>query len=168
MLDLSWDQEAEPKTNDAQLDKFESTLGIKIPGQLRQLWTRVSYRTPQRDGEDACYAILQNSSDGKVVESATFLGFSEPDLDDPAISWLKGKYQIKPGKVIAFAYNGNSSIFLNYDNDPTNSNPEVWNSDTEGDSLEESWYLIAPDVSSFLASLRTESEILELKSNLKN
>jgi len=168
MCNLSWDQAAEPKADDAQLNKCESTLGIRIPEQLRELWTRVSYRTPQRDGEDACYAVLQNSSDGKVVESATFLGFSEPDLDDPAISWLKGKYQIEPGKVIAFAYNGNSSIFLSYDNDPTNSNPEVWNTYTEGDSLEESWYFIAPDISSFFASLRTESEILEIKSNLKN
>jgi len=162
MHDLQWDQEFEPEATEHELDQIEEQLGIKIPVILRKYWSSYSSVPPQRDGEDACYVVSKNHANGSFELTAIFLGFCPPSTYHPTLDWLLDKYSIKVSKVIPFALNGSSPIFLNYENDPTNSNPEIWNSDMEGFTLDESWQCIAPDIETLFSRLKTKKEALKL------
>lgn len=162
MHDLQWDNEYDPEATEPELNQIEKQLGIKIPVVLKQYWTSYSSETPQRDGDDACYVISRNAEKNSLECTAIFLGFCAPSTYHPTMDWLLDKYRIKLSTVIPFALNGSSPLFLNYDNDPTKSNPEIWNSDTEGFTLDESWRCIAPDIETLFLSLKTKNEAIEL------
>ena len=49
-------------------------------------------------------------------------------------------------------------MFLCYDNDPTNANPEIRNVYGDSDTLDEAWRLFAPDIETLICNLKTESE----------
>jgi len=159
--ELQWNSEFDPETTDHELNQVEETLKVKIPLSLRELWTSFSCDPPQRDGEDASYVVWVNQEKG-ALELAIFQGFCAPEINHPTLDWLADKYRIKPKTVLAFGLNGASPMFLNYDNDPTRSNPEIWDSYMEGFTLDESWRIIAPDFDTFLARLKTEKEAKQL------
>ena len=150
-----------PKTNGDELDRYEAELEIKIPPVLRDLWTSCSSWAPKRNGEEATFLLLPNPSGGAKNRIALFYGFCSP-TEDFAIDWLNEKFDIEPKRVLAFGFNGSSSIFLNYDNDPTGANPEVWDSYMEGATLTESWRLVASDIGTFFSNLKTKKEVMEL------
>lgn len=163
MNDLEWNRKFPPETTFEELDKYESELQVKIPSVLRELWTTCSPTwAPMRSGEDASFLIVDS---GKVVNKgsniALFYGFCSPG-DNLAIDYLEDQHNIHLKRVIPFGHNGSSQLFLNYDNDPTGQNPEIWDTYLEGDTPEEAWRLVAPDISTFFSNLKTKTEAEEL------
>lgn len=162
MYDLRWDTKYDPETTGQALDQIEAKLKVALPTTLRYLLTNYSSLVPKRNGERAIYVVLKDQPNGSYKLVADFHGFCTPSIEHPTIDWLDSYFKIGAPKVVPFGTNGSSPLFLNYEGDATNSNPSVWDTYMEGETLEESWWLVAPDVDTFFSNLKTKKEAIAL------
>ena len=158
MHNLEWEKSDEPDATHEELDKLEAELGVKIPEMLRTILTTYDGYAPKRNGEDAEVVTLLNPETGKLEFVGYFANFTKPHTAESTINWLEEQYNFRPEKLIEFGTDGGSEMFLCYDNDPTNANPEIRNVYGDSDTLDEAWNFFAPDIETLICNLKTESE----------
>lgn len=163
MYNLNWNKKFDPSATIEELKHIEEALNVKIPSVLFDLWVSCSGSwPPMRDDEKACYVVGADPYTNHIDTLAIFHGFSKPDFQSPTIDWLADLHSHKVKTCVAFGENGGSNFFLNYDNDPTRANPEIWDTYDEGETLEESWIPVAPNIETFFERLKTKSEAVAL------
>jgi len=158
MKNLEWKKSDKPKATHDELDKLEDELSVKIPEMLRTILTTYNAYPPERNGERAEVVTRPNPETGKLEFVGYFANFTKPYTADSTISWLGDQFNFRPEKLIQFGTDGGSEMFLCYDNDPTNANPEIRNVYGDSDTLDEAWDLFAPDIETLICNLKTKSE----------
>jgi len=163
MKNLEWKKSDKPKATHDELDKLEDELSVKIPEMLRTILTTYNAYPPERNGERAEVVTRPNPETGKLEFVGYFANFTKPYTADSTISWLGDQFNFRPEKLIQFGTDGGSEMFLCYDNDPTNANPEIRNVYGDSDTLDEAWDFFAPDIETLICNLKTESEAIFLE-----
>ena len=158
MNNLDWKNSEQPRATHKDLDRIEAEMAVKIPEILRTILTVYGGIMPERNGEMAEVVTLPNPETGEPELVGFLAEFTEPYTAISTCSWLEEQFNFRPEKIIQFGSDGGSEMFLCYDNDPTNANPEIRNVYGDVDTLEEAWRFFAPDIETLICNLKTKSE----------
>mgnify|MGYP003375744019 CR=1 FL=1 len=170
MPDYEWKSDyttPEPGATEQQIAAVEAKLGVRFPEALRQGF-KVARNTSVFKHEKYCGGAVT----GSVIEGGRYVGslsYLEP-IDRIAFhahdiaEYVDELYERPFPDVIPFALLGAGGwTCLNYQNDPTRANPEIWEGDMETNATFETFFhKIADSFDEFIDMLLPDDEIAAL------
>lgn len=170
MQDYEWKSDytlPEPGATEQQIVAVETKLGVRFPEALRQGFKAANTASVHKRGKSCELAAT-----GPVAEGGRIVGvmsYLEP-IDRIAFhahdiaEYVDDQYERPFPDVIPFALLGAGGwTCLNYQNDPTRANPEVWEGDMETNATFETFFhKIADNFDDFIGMLLPDDEIAAL------
>lgn len=153
---------------DEQISSLEARLLVSFPEALKQGLKAANTASVFKRGKRCQFAAT-----GSVVEGGRIIGamsFLEPidrieiETQD-IVEYVRDIYDDRPlPDVIPFAQLGGGGwTCLNYQNDPTRANPEIWEGDMENNAtFEDFFHKIADSFDDFIDMLLPDDEIAAL------
>lgn len=170
MQDYEWKSDytlPEPGATEQQIVAVETKLGVRFPEALRQGFKAANTASVHKRGKSCELAAT-----GPVAEGGRIVGvmsYLEP-IDRIAFhahdiaEYVDDQYERPFPDVIPFALLGAGGwTCLNYQNDPTRANPEVWEGDMETNATFETFFKkVANSFDDFIDLLLPDDEIAAL------
>jgi hypothetical protein len=167
MPDYEWKSDytmVEPGASEREIAAVEARLGVRFPEALRQGFKTARNASLFRRGKYCGGAVT-----GPVAEGGRYVGTLsyleaidriEVETRDIA-DYVADLYERPFPDVIPFAQLGAGGwTCLNYQNDPTRANPEVWEGDMETNAtFEEFFHKVADSFDDFIEMLLPDDEI---------
>ena len=147
-----------------QIASVEIRLGVSFPETLRQGFKTVKHASIFKRGKHCDTGVTGPFAEGdRCIGSITYLeridriGFHVQDIAE----YVEELYQRPFPDMIPFALLGAGGwTCLNYQNDPTRANPEVWEGDMETNAtFEEFFHKVADSFDDFIDMLLPDDEI---------
>ena len=156
-----------PAATEAQIVEVETRLGVRLPGELRRGYKTTGHASVIKRGKFCSSGVT-----GALAQGGRYLGFMqylEPidriEVETRYIAeYVDDQYERTFPDVIPFAQLGAGGwTCLNYQNDPTRANPEVWEGDMETNATFETFFhKIADSFDDFVDMLLPDDEIAAL------
>jgi len=157
-------EKPEPGATEEQITAVEERLGVKFPEALRQGLKAAGTVTVFKRGKPCASGVT-----GPYADGGRILGFLqdlepldriEKETKDIA-EYVNNVYQRSFPNVVPIAILGAGGwTCLNYQNDPTRANPEVWEGDMETNAtFEEFFHKVADSFDDFIDMLLPYDEI---------
>lgn len=170
MQDYEWKSDytlPEPGANEQQIVAVEAKLGVRFPEALRQGFKAANTASVHKRGKSCELAAT-----GPIAEGGRIIGVMshlepidriEVETRD-LVEYVFDIYDRSIPDVIPFAQLGSGGwTCLNYQNDPTRANPEVWEGDMETNATFETFFhKIADSFDDFIDMLLPDDEIAAL------
>lgn len=147
---------------EAELIALERDWSVKLPAALKQGFKVAQPACIWKSGMPCPYAINAPASEGGdligVFHELHHIGSIRPTWEAHE-DYADDVYDLDFRHIVPFGFNGEASICLNYANDPTRANPEVWDFYTDLNSAEEGGFLkVADDFDTFIEMLVSDEE----------
>jgi SMI1 / KNR4 family (SUKH-1) len=170
MQDYEWKSmftTPKPGSAEADIAKVETHLGVRFPDAMRQGLKAAKMASVYKRGKICELAVTGPFAEGGRV--AGVMSYLEP-LDRievetrDIVEYVFDIYNRSIPDVIPFAQLGGGGwTCLNYQNDPTRANPEVWEGDMETNATFETFFhKIADSFDDFVDMLLPDDEIAAL------
>ena len=154
----------EPGATEEQITALEARLGVRLPEALRVGFQSTKMASVFKGGRYSDSGVTGPLAlGGRVLGSLSYLepidriGFHVQDIAE----YVEELYQRPFPDMIPFALLGAGGwTCLNYQNDPTRANPEVWEGDMETNAtFEEFFHKVADSFDDFIDMLLPDDEI---------
>lgn len=156
-----------PAVTESQIAEVEARLGVRLPEELRRGYKTTGHASIIKRGKFCSSGVT-----GALVQGGRYLGFMqylepietlEAEAHDIA-EYVGDLYERALPGVIPFAQLGAGGwTCLNYQNDPTRANPEIWEGDMETNATFETFFhKIADSFDDFIDMLLPDDEIAAL------
>jgi hypothetical protein len=156
-----------PPATEAQIVQVEARLGVRLPEELRRGYMTTGHASIIKRGKFCSSGVT-----GALAQGGRYLGFMqylepidriEVDARDIA-EYVDDQYERPFPDVIPFAHLGAGGwTCLNYQNDPTRANPEVWEGNMETNATFEAFFhKVADSFDDFVEMLLPDDEIAAL------
>jgi hypothetical protein len=157
-----------PAATEAQIVEVEKRFGVAFPEQLRIGYKSTGHASIMKRGQFCSSGVT-----GALTEGGRYLGFMqylepidriEIETQD-MVEYVRDIYDDRPlPDVIPFAQLGGGGwTCLNYQNDPTRANPEIWEGDMENNAtFEDFFHKVADSFDDFIDMLLPDDEIAAL------
>ena len=150
MTDYEWNSfysTATPGEAPEDIAAVEAQLGVSFPEALRKGYLASGHASIFKGGKDCSYAVTGPANQGgrevgffQNLEPLEGIPREASDLRE----WVDDVYERDIPDVIPFAgLGGGGWVCLNYQNDPTRANPEIWEFDQNGISFADSFRKVA-------------------------
>lgn len=156
-----------PAATEAQIAEVEVRLGVRLPEELRRGYKATGHASIIKRGKFCSSGVT-----GALAQGGRYLGFMqnlEPvetlEAESRHIAeYVDAQYERPFPNVIPFAILGGGGwTCLNYQNDPTRANPEIWEGDMETNATFETFFhKIADSFDDFIDMLLPDDEIAAL------
>lgn len=170
MQDYEWKSRysiVEPGISEARISHLERQLGVLFPPALRQGYLTAEGASIFKDGKSCDTAVT-----GPVAEGGYYAGsfdYLDPfdqitrEVEDLQ-EYVDDLYERDIPDVIPFSGLGAGGwVCLNYQNDPTRANPEIWQADMEtNDSFETFFTKVADSFDHLIEMLVPDDELERL------
>ena len=145
-----------------ELIALERDWSVKLPSALRSGFRSAQPSSIWKNGQHCPYAVTGPVSEGGdligVFHELHHIG-SIRSIWNAHEDYADDVYGVDFTHIIPFGFNGEASICLNYANDPTRANPEVWDFYTDLDSAEEGGFLkVADNFVAFIEMLVSDQD----------
>ena len=170
MPDYKWKSDyttSEPGATEQQITAVEAKLGVRFPEALRQGLKAVNTASVHKRGKRCELAVTGSVAEGgriigvmSYLEPIDRIAFHAHDIAE----YVNELYERPFPDVIPFAQLGAGGwTCLNYQNDPTRANPEVWEGDMETNATFVTFFhKVADSFDEFIDMLRPDDEIAAL------
>jgi hypothetical protein len=154
----------EQGATEEQISAAEARLDVRFPEALRQGLKAVKYASIFKREKRCAWGVAEQLERGEqfwgfmqYLEPIDRIEFHAEDIAD----YVNEQYERPFPDVIPFALLGAGGwTCLNYQNDPTRANPEVWEGDMETNAIfEEFFHKVADSFDDFIEMLLPDDEI---------
>lgn len=156
----------DPGATPVEIEQMEQRLGVTFPRSLKDGYLVSNTASIFKDGK-----LCDEAISGPRAAGGEYKGFFQ-DLD-PLESlpreqkglqdWVDDVFERSIDDVIPFAaLGGGGWTCLNYQNDPTRANPEIWQFDQNGTSFEDCFTKIADNFDHLIEMLVSEDDLERL------
>lgn len=156
-----------PAATEAQIVEVETRLGVRLPEELRRGYMTTGHASIIKRGKFCSSGVT-----GALAQGGRYLGFMQylEPIDRIAFhrhdiaEYVDDLYERPFPDVIPFALLGAGGwTCLNYQNDPTRANPEIWEGDMETNATFETFFhKVADSFDDFVEMLLPDDEIAAL------
>jgi hypothetical protein len=156
-----------PAATEAQIVEVETRLGVRFPEELRRGYKTTGHASIIKRGKFCSSGVT-----GALAQGGRYLGFMQylEPLDrlgreaKDITEYVYNIYDRPFVDVIPFAQLGAGGwTCLNYQNDPTRANPEIWEGDMETNATFETFFhKVAGSFDDFIDMLLPDNEIAAL------
>ena len=155
---------SKPGATEEQIAAVEAELGVRFPAALRQGYKVASMASVFKRGKPCASGVTGPfPGGGRIIGFMQYLERLDRILGETkdVAEYVAEQYQRSLPDVIPIAQLGAGGwTCLNYQNDPTRANPEVWEGDMETNAtFEEFFHKVADSFDDFIDMLLPDDEI---------
>lgn len=167
--DFYWDaRHSEPKPGNSSeaIENMERRLNISFPASLREGYRFADNASIFKNGK-RCEDVISGpkTAGGNWMGSFSYLeGLGRiPHETRYLQDWVEDVFERELPDVFPFAtLGGGGWTCLNYQNDPTRANPEIWQFDQNGTSFEDCFTKVADNFDDLIEMLVSEDDLVRL------